>query len=232
MAVQARRDPGGGVREHALRISCSAARARRTSHRGRLKPTPSSAPRSPRSPLFAQRQFEKKREFLSRAGDAAQAAYANASAIEYFERLLRSKGKRRVEVLAKLGKVLELTGNWKRAEEVHTQALDLAARSTTSRRSHRARPPWRRSRASRAASTRPSSGSTAPRSALQRRATRAASGLVKHLTGTLAAQRGDYEKAVANYEASLAIRERVGDKVEHGRLAVQPRHRRRISRRL
>ena len=37
-------------------------------------------------------------------------------------------------------------------------------------------------------------------------------GNVLKLVGTVAAQRGDYAKAVENYEASLAIRERAGDK--------------------
>ena len=69
----------------------------------------------------------KKREYLGRAGDAAQAAYANAAAIDYFERLapLVEQGER-VDVLLKLGKVLELVGNWRRAEDVETQALALA----------------------------------------------------------------------------------------------------------
>ena len=69
----------------------------------------------------------KKREYLGRAGDAAQAAYANAAAIDYFERLvpLVEQGAR-VDVLLKLGKVLELVGNWHRAEQVESEALALA----------------------------------------------------------------------------------------------------------
>src|SRR4029077_8451159 len=51
----------------------------------------------------------KKREYLGRAGDAAQAAYANQAAIDYFERLapLVEQGAR-VDALLKLGGVLEL----------------------------------------------------------------------------------------------------------------------------
>ena len=69
----------------------------------------------------------KKREYLGRAGDAAQASYANAAAIDYFERLapLVEQGAR-VDVLLKLGKVLELVGNWHRAEQVDSEALALA----------------------------------------------------------------------------------------------------------
>ena len=156
---------------------------------------------------------EKKREFLSRAGDAAQAAYANASAIEYFERLLPlEEGKPRVDVLLKLGKVLELTGNWKRAEEVATQALSLAASlddvnmlaSCETALAEVARKQGRFDEAverlDRAARGFASVGEEA------------GVGRVLHLAGTVAAQRGDYAKAVENYDASLAIRERVGDK--------------------
>ena len=69
----------------------------------------------------------KKREYLGRAGDAAQASYANRAAIDYFERLapLVEQGER-VDVLLKLGKVLELVGNWRRAEEVDGEAMALA----------------------------------------------------------------------------------------------------------
>ncbi len=71
--------------------------------------------------------LSKKREYLGRAGDAAQASYANQAAIDYFERLapLLEQGAR-VEALLKLGKVLELVGNWRRAEQVDSEAMGLA----------------------------------------------------------------------------------------------------------
>ncbi|MFO1311116.1 MAG: tetratricopeptide repeat protein [Burkholderiales bacterium] len=157
--------------------------------------------------------LEKKREFLSRAGDAAQAAYANASAIEYFERLLPlTEGGPRVDVLLRLGRVLELVGNWRRAEEVDTQALGIAATLGDARL---------------IASCETALAEVARKQgrfdeAVERldRAARGFAGVgeeagvarVLHLAGTVAAQRGDYAKAVENYDASLAIRERAGDK--------------------
>ena len=60
----------------------------------------------------------KKREYLGRAGDAAQADLRERGR----DRLLRARWRRwssratRVDVLLKLGKVLELVGNWRRAE--------------------------------------------------------------------------------------------------------------------
>ena len=161
----------------------------------------------------------KKREYLGRAGDAAQAVYANAVAIDYFERLAPLvDGKDRVELLLKLGKVVELVGDWKRAEEVDTQALALAVSLDDVK--------WRASSETALAEVARKQGRFDE--ALERldRAARgfetvgdeSGVGLVKHLAGTVAAQRGDYPKAVENYEASLVIRERIGDKVSMGSL--------------
>jgi tetratricopeptide (TPR) repeat protein len=161
----------------------------------------------------------KKREYLGRAGDAAQAAYANAAAIDYFERLAPLvDDKDRVELLLKLGKVVELVGDWKRAEEVDTQALALAVSLDDVK--------WRASGETALAEVARKQGRFDE--ALERldRAARgfetvgdeSGVGLVKHLAGTVAAQRGDYPKAVENYEASLVIRERIGDKVSMGSL--------------
>ncbi len=161
----------------------------------------------------------KKREYLGRAGDAAQAAYANSAAIDYFERLapLAEQGTR-VDVLLKLGKVLELVGNWRRAEQVDSEAMVLAenlgddsarascdaALAEVARKQGRYDEAVERlDRAARRFST------VGDESGV---------GRVLHLAGTVAAQRGDYAKAVENYDASLAIRERVGDKASMGGL--------------
>jgi len=161
----------------------------------------------------------KKREYLGRAGDAAQAAYANKAAIDYFERLapLVDEGAR-VDVLLKLGKVLELVGNWRRAEQVDGEAMTLAEAladdhakaSCETALAEVARKQGRfdeaLARLERAASEFRSLGEDT------------GVGSVLKLVGTVAAQRGDYDKAVENYEASLAIREREGDKASMGSL--------------
>jgi class 3 adenylate cyclase/tetratricopeptide (TPR) repeat protein len=161
----------------------------------------------------------KKREFLARAGAAAQAAYANASAIDYFERLAPLvEGSARVDVLLKLGKVLELTGKWPRAEEVEGEALSLAQRDGDGHA--------RASCETALAEVARKQGRYDEALARLERARRdfeaagdeAGVGMVLHLTGTLAAQRGDYPKAVEHYEASLAIRQRLGDKAALGSL--------------
>ena len=157
--------------------------------------------------------LEKKREYLGRAGAAAQSSYANAAAIDYFERLtpLLSKGSR-LDVLLKLGKVLELVGNWHRAEEVDGEALALAESLDDGLR--------RASCQTAVAEVVRKQGRYSEALELLNRAARgfaafgedAGVARVLHLTGTVVAQRGDYDKAAASYRKSLQIRERIGDK--------------------
>lgn len=69
----------------------------------------------------------KKREYLRRAGEAAQDAYANESAIDYYRRLLPLvDGLERAEVTLLLGQVLDVVGNWTEASDRYRQALELA----------------------------------------------------------------------------------------------------------
>ena len=70
---------------------------------------------------------EKKCEYLLRAGEQAQANYANRDAVSYYERLLPLiSDEKRLDVLLKLGQVLELEGNWPAADEQYRHALILA----------------------------------------------------------------------------------------------------------
>jgi class 3 adenylate cyclase/tetratricopeptide (TPR) repeat protein len=161
----------------------------------------------------------KKREYLERAGIAAEASYANAAAIGYFEQLVPLvEGGARVDALLKLGKVLELVGEWQRAEEVDGDALrladtlcdDLARSSCETALAEVARKRGRYdeavARLDRAAQGFANAGDEK------------GVGRVLHLAGTVATQRGDYAKAVENYEASLRIRERLGDQASIGSL--------------
>ena len=161
----------------------------------------------------------KKREYLGRAGDAAQASYANQAAIDYFERLapLLEQGAR-VEVLLKLGKVLELVGNWSRAEQVDGEAMKLAEDLGDDRA--RASCDTALAEVARKQGRYDEAFERLDRAAREFRILGEESGVgdVLKLAGTVAAQRGDYPKAVENYEASLAIRERAGDKSSMGSL--------------
>ena len=73
--------------------------------------------------------LEKKREYLLKAAEAAQAGYANAAAITYYQRVLHLlPEERRVAGLLKLGQVLELVGEWENAEAIYGEAERLADR--------------------------------------------------------------------------------------------------------
>jgi tetratricopeptide (TPR) repeat protein len=161
----------------------------------------------------------KKCDYLRRAGVAAQGKYANAAAIDYFERLAPLVAEAaRVDVLLKLGAVLELIGDWRRAEDVDHQALALArglddARSAATCETALAEVARKQGRFDEAVTL------------LQRAAAgfdsegdEAGAGRVQHLLGTVAAQRGDYATAVERYERSLAIREKLDDKASMGAL--------------
>jgi predicted ATPase/class 3 adenylate cyclase len=69
----------------------------------------------------------KRREYLLRAGAAAQAIYANPAALDYFRRALPLlEGRPRAELLLRLGAVLELVGEWAEATAHYGAALELA----------------------------------------------------------------------------------------------------------
>ena len=161
----------------------------------------------------------KKREYLGRAGDAAQGHYANPAAIDYFERLAPLvEGPERVDVLLKLGKVLELVGNWSRAEEIDRQALALAEALADDH--SRAACETALAEVARKQGRFDEAFALLERAAERFGSLREEPGVARvfHLVGTIAAQRGDYDKAVESYGTSLAIRERMGDKASMGGL--------------
>ena len=70
---------------------------------------------------------QKKREYLLKAAEAAQADYANTAAITYYQRVLHLlPEEQRVGGLLKLGQVFELVGEWENAEEIDREAERLA----------------------------------------------------------------------------------------------------------
>jgi class 3 adenylate cyclase/tetratricopeptide (TPR) repeat protein len=68
---------------------------------------------------------EKQREYLQKAGEAAQAAFANQAALDYFAHLLPllKDPYARMELHLKRGAVLELLGKWPEAETEYGAAL-------------------------------------------------------------------------------------------------------------
>ena len=168
---------------------------------------------------------DKKRLYLSRAAESAASRYAIPSAVDYGERLAALlDGADRAEALLRLGKALELAGEWPRAEEVaadaYTIANDLgygglAARCETALAEAARRQVRYEEAEERLASAAETFRSLGDDEGL---------GVSLHLSGTVAAQRGDLEAARSAYEASLEIRERLSDRVGlasmHNNLAI------------
>ncbi len=154
----------------------------------------------------------KKVQYLRLAGEAAQEAYANAAAVDYFRRLSPLlDDEQRGEVLLRLGQVLELTGAWVEAEAAYAHALELAhalGDRLAGARSHTALADVSRKQGRFAAAADALEAAFAGFIALDDKTGVAR---VLHLGGTLAAQRGTYDEARDKYLASLEIREQLGD---------------------
>ena len=71
---------------------------------------------------------EKQREYLRKAGEAAQKSFANDVTLEYYSRLLPllTDAKEQTEIHLKRGQVLELMGKWDEAESDYRAALELS----------------------------------------------------------------------------------------------------------
>jgi predicted ATPase len=69
---------------------------------------------------------EKQREYLRKAGEAAQKNFANDATLEYYGRLLPllTDAKEKTEIHLKRGQVLELMGKWEEAESDYRAALE------------------------------------------------------------------------------------------------------------
>ena len=155
----------------------------------------------------------KKQEYLCKAGDVAQAQYANEAAISYFERALPLLSEAdSIPVLLKLGKVRELTGDWKRAGACYQQAFAAAERlgdRSAQARCQAATGDLLRKQGLYAEAT---DWLGIARTGFEELGDVAGVGQTLHAAGTVAAMQGDYVRAQGLYEQSLAIRRQLGDK--------------------
>src|SRR3954453_10236884 len=155
---------------------------------------------------------ERKLLYLVRAGKAAKAGYANAAAIDYFERAvpLLENGER-VPALLSLGEVLELVGDWSRAREVCLEALSLAEAVGDAHSQGWCETALAEIARKQGRFDEVSARLAHAREIFEQLGEEDGVGRVLHIGGTVATQRGDFEGAREQYEASLEIRERIGD---------------------
>ena len=155
----------------------------------------------------------KKREYLLKAGEAAQANYANKTALEYFERLLPLLPHvEQIPVKLKLGQVLELVGQWDDALNVYTEA-QLQAETLNNRQAvgtcqtalgelYRKRGMYEEA----------GFWLKQAQSNFESLDDKVGIGEALHFAGSLAAQQGDLETARIRYEASLVLRRELNDR--------------------
>jgi predicted ATPase/class 3 adenylate cyclase len=157
----------------------------------------------------------KKREYLLRAGEAAQANYANAAAIDYYARVLPllSPGER-TAVEINLGQVQELMGKWDEAQETYRHAREHAASLEDQRGEAWADLATGELLRKRGRLEEAHRWLDAAKQAYEALGDEAGLGQVLHTLGSVAAQRGEHSAAQALYDASLTIRRKLGDKAQ------------------
>ena len=161
----------------------------------------------------------KKREYLVRAGDAAQARFANASAIEYFERATELlEGAERWRVTRSLGDARGVSGDSSGADAAYRDALRIADEQDDA-----ASMGW--TETSLAELERKRGGFDDAVAWLDRAerhfgavGDRAGFGRVEHIRGVLANIRGDRAEARRHMETSLEIHREAGDTIAMGAL--------------
>lgn len=164
-------------------------------------------------------EMEKKRAYLLRAAEQAQAEFANDAAISYYERLLGLLSEdEQVAVMLKLAQVYEVVGEWDREQTLLLEGLEIAARLNDrlgTARLHAALGILSRKRGEIARSTEWLDQARQGFEALNER-----EGIAEMLKerGTLAIQQGDYVQARAFYWASLDIYRVLGGKKLIGNL--------------
>lgn len=154
----------------------------------------------------------KKREYLLKAGEAAQATYANSAAIDYYQRVLALLPEaEQIGVMLRLGKVHDLLGNWDQAAELYQQALQAAARLGDRRAVAQCREAIGelfRKQGQYAEATRMLEKA---RAEFEQLGDKAGLGQTLHSAGTVAAQQGDYPAAKVLYDISLKLRRELDD---------------------
>ena len=161
----------------------------------------------------------KKREYIVRAGVAAQARYANEAAVAYFgEALPLVNTAERPALHRRLGKVLEILGRWAEAEASYMAAVSICEQLGDTRgrayaQTDLAEVARKQAKYDEATRLLDVAGTTFSSLSDQ-------DGLagVLHLQGTIASQQANYDDARTAYAASLAIRRELDDQPKIGAL--------------
>jgi class 3 adenylate cyclase/tetratricopeptide (TPR) repeat protein len=161
----------------------------------------------------------KRRHFLRLAGEAAQGAYANEAAIDYYRRVLPLlAAAEQVDVMLKLAEVERLVGHWEEAGRLYVEAQTLA--EGLNNRTARAWCLTNIGELHRMQADYTAAVAQFEQARAEFEAVGDARGVAQtlHYAGNVAVQQGDYEAARVRYDESLAIRRSLGDEAGVARL--------------
>jgi adenylate cyclase len=157
----------------------------------------------------------KKRHYLQLAGEAAQQQYANTAAISYFERVLPLlEQAEQIEIHLKLGKVRELTGEWKEAGACYQRAFERAESISDRAGQARCKAATGDLLRKQGLFAEAVDWLDVARTAFEEIGNMAGVGQSLHALGTVAAMQGDYPKARSFYQQSLEIRRELNDRAQ------------------
>jgi tetratricopeptide (TPR) repeat protein len=155
----------------------------------------------------------KKREYLQKAGEAAEARYANESAIDYYQRLLTLLAEdEQGSILLKLAKIFELGGELEEAERLSVEAIALAESTGDDvgaawAHTSRAEPMRKQGRYEDAEAE-----LEAAWQIFETEGDSSGSGRVAHIRGLIADLQGDSERSWDQFEQALTISRAQGDR--------------------
>ncbi len=151
--------------------------------------------------------MQKRREYLLKAGEQAQAEYANEAAISYYRRLLTLLADdEKIPVMLKLGQVCEVVGEWNEESALYQEGLQLAQQLNDAHGDARLRAALGTLLRKRGELADATHYLDQAQQRFEELNDRAGIGQVLHERGTVATQQGDLTKARAFYQESLEIR--------------------------
>ena len=154
----------------------------------------------------------KQRHYLRKAGEAAQANYANVVAIDYFERLAPLlPDAERGEVLLKLGEVFDIVGDYTQADTCFQAALTLAEQQTDPRLQAQCQTALGELRRKQSHYEEAASYFAQAQTVAERIGDQASVAKAMVCAGSLALYQGNYGAAETFYMQSLAIRRQLDD---------------------
>jgi tetratricopeptide (TPR) repeat protein len=156
---------------------------------------------------------DKKREYLLKAGEAAQADYANEAAISYYQRALPLlPPEEKVPVMLKLAEVLQLVGRWHEVNDICREGIALSEQLGDQRTLARCQTAKAGLLRKQGLYTEAAEWLNRARTGFDELGDQAGVGQVLHVEGTLAARQGDYETARTRFDESLTIRRQLEDR--------------------